>query len=381
MVRGLVMAVFSVVVLAAIALVLVGPRKVEGILPPAVVGLVGDARALVGLGGTDARSGNRPEDFLDIDETGFTAVGPIAARAGNQPVFIKEVISGYSTRGSTGMPAEITTLRPIMGCMPTPPISGSVVGHVTAGRSDLPLALLTYNDTHLATAVQRFVDAYRKTGAATDIDLGALTYQSYDVAVTEINAPVYLVLENGTGNRIWNIHLAPGARIERVVLLGGQQAGVANLDPVVPVEVILSDGLAACGIAPGYGLAAGNALIQSLQSGAMSAAEAEAGLLEIGIRASAYDRWFLDSFGTGAEASRAGFDRGTISVVGPVPLEAEPKAVYVQIAGAKLRMTKDKFFEIRGQVGEGEDFASRVRAIATTFAFGDLANLRQGVEF
>ena len=34
-----------------------------------------------------------------------------------------------------------------------------------------------------------------------------------------------------------------------------------------------------------------------------------------------------------------------------------------------------------GQVAEGQDFAARVRAIATDFAFGNLATLNQGVDF
>jgi hypothetical protein len=44
-------------------------------------------------------------------------------------------------------------------------------------------------------------------------------------------------------------------------------------------------------------------------------------------------------------------------------------------------MTQDAYFEITGQVGQGEDFPGRVKAIATTFAFGDLTSLRQGVNF
>ena len=44
-------------------------------------------------------------------------------------------------------------------------------------------------------------------------------------------------------------------------------------------------------------------------------------------------------------------------------------------------MTQDIYFEIDGQVAEGEDFAGRVKAIATAFAFGDLTTLRQGVSF
>ncbi|MGB3249892.1 MAG: hypothetical protein WBB13_12090, partial [Tabrizicola sp.] len=71
----------------------------------------------------------------------------------------------------------------------------------------------------------------------------------------------------------------------------------------------------------------------------------------------------------------------TVSVVGPQPGEAEPKAVYARVQGSRIRMTQDSYFEIRGQVAEGEDFAGRVKAIATSFAFGDLKALRQGVAF
>ena len=67
-----------------------------------------------------------------------------------------------------------------------------------------------------------------------------------------------------------------------------------------------------------------------------------------------------------------------VAVVGPQPGAAEPKAVYAGVQGAQIRLTQDSYFEIRGQVAEGEDFAGRVKAIATSFAFGDLTTLRQG---
>jgi hypothetical protein len=70
-----------------------------------------------------------------------------------------------------------------------------------------------------------------------------------------------------------------------------------------------------------------------------------------------------------------------VSVVGPVPGEADLKAVYAPIQGARIRMTQDTYFEIRGQSGTDDSFAGRVEAIAKTFAFGDLGYLRQGVSF
>lgn len=373
-------------------LVTLGPRGFEGILPETAIRMLEGGQMPVGGGsGRKAVAGETPEDFLD---PGMRADGPIAAVAGNRPVFIDDVITGYTLRVGADLPAEITTIRPISGCRPTPPTKGARVGHVFGAGTRLDLALLTYGDGTLAAAVQGFVDAYRTSERAKPDDGSGMAYTAYDVAVTETGAPVYLVLETGPGNRIFNVHLAPGAMVERVVVLGGDQVGVANLDPVVPVEVILAPALAECGIEPAYlptadlavsdQAAKGPGLQKAEGSAEASAgqdADAEAALAGLQDRAAAYDRWFLDSFGVEATSTRAGFTGGTISVVGPVPGENDPKAVYAPLQGAKVRTTQDQYFEIRGQGAEGEDFAARVKAIATTFAFGDLGYLRQGVGF
>jgi hypothetical protein len=233
----------------------------------------------------------------------------------------------------------------------------------------------------LASAVQGLVDAYRSSGSTEVSAPSGLAYAAYDVAVTETKAPVYLVLEARTGNLVWNLHLAPGARIERVILLGGAHVGVANLDPVVPVEVLPGPAMAACGIRPAYPLNPGHLFFQSMANGAMSRDEATAKLGAIDDAVAAYDIWFRDSFGVLAEATRAGFDEGSVSVVGSVPTGDAGRAVYAPIEGARIRMTQDQYFDIKGQVAEGADFAGRVKAIATSFAFGDLKTLRQGVAF
>lgn len=382
MVRGPVsFVIVGTILLAGIAVVAVGPRQLAGILPPAAVDFLEDMGGLAQLGSGMPREGDTPADFLADTSDGVIARGPIAAMPGNRPVFISDVLAGHSARVASDIPAEITTIRPIMGCLLTPPSDGTVVGYVTAGQSDLALGLATYNDTDLAAAVQRFVNLYRETGRTEAAMPSDLAYQAYDVAVTETSAPVYLVLETGPGNRLWNIHLAPGARIERVVLLGGEQSGVANLDPLVPVEVLLNDGLAACGIRPAHPLNAGHLLFQSIEAGALSEGEAEARLAARSEAVSAYARWLRDSFDLDASAARAGFDAGMVSVVGPVPATAEARAVYAPVSAARIRTTRDTFFEIAGQVEPGEDFAARVQAIATSFAFGDLRNLRQGADF
>lgn len=313
-----------------------------------------------------------PGQFLVKTPEGLRAEGPIAALAGNRPILIEDAISGYAASADTGVPAMVMAIRPISGCRLTPPAEGTMVGHVTAGESGLALPLSTYDDSNLARGVQDFVDALRAGEADPAAALRGPGYEAYDVVVTETRDPVYLVLENRVGNRIWNIHAAEGVRIERVILLGGGQAGVANLDPVVPVEVILQDGLTECGIRPAY---------ESSPAQASAETGERLSSADLADAARAYDSWFRDSFGVLASETRAGFDFGTISVVGPVPRDAALRAEYASVDGATVRTTRGVYFEIKGQVAEGEDFASRVKAIATTFAFGDLSYLRQGAKF
>lgn len=381
MIRGPIsMLIVGAVLLGVTLLVTLGPKTFERFLPTAVLDVL-DGTSMGGFASMTSAEGAAPADFLRDDPDGMQVTGPIAAMAGNRPVFIKDVITGYGTRVSSDVPAELTTIRPISGCRLTPPLDGTKVGHVTGGMTDLDLPIMTYNDRDLAAAVQVFVNLYRETGSAEVRPPAELAYEVYDVAVTETRTPVYLVLESFVKNRIWNIHLSPGARIERVILLGGTHTGVANLDPVVPVEVLPDDALAACGIQPTYALNPGHRFFEVLANGPGSYKEkAETDFAAMQEAIAAYNIWFRDSFGVRADETRAGFG-GTISVVGTQPGEAEPKAVYAPIQGARIRMTQDSYVEIQGQVASGEDFSARVEAIATSFAFGDLSNLRQGVQF
>jgi hypothetical protein len=366
-------------------------QVLDAFLPTEALAAMETARNAIGVAGEEPEQGAKrvsvgtakdgPDQYLIDGPDGFKIEGPIAAMTGNRPALIKDVIDGYSTQVGSTSPAELMTIRPISGCRLTPPLEGTAVGHVTAGTTGLELPILTYNDTDLAAAVQSFVNLYRESGKTDVAPPAELSYEVYDVAVTEMRAPVYLVLESSVRNRVWNIHLAPGARIERVILLGGVHSGVANLDPVVPVEVLPAAALAACGIQPAYALNPGHRFFQELANGpAPLKAEAEAKFSDMQDSIAAYNTWFRDSFGVRAEETRAGFG-GTISVIGPLPGDGVSKATYSSIQGSRVRMTQDDYVEVQGQAAAGEDFSARVKAIATSFAFGDLATLRQGVQF
>lgn len=382
MVRGLIGLLLVAVVLVAAAVVVIRvPGLAKAVLPAPALDSLRDWGLVAEAGADDPKPslGTRVEDHLSDTAAGLVATPMIAATAGNKPVFIYEVMTGYSGHDGLAVPAEITTIRPILGCRLTRPMPGTLVGHGTAGDSQMPLGITTYSDLHLAGAVQAFADASRKVGPDGVITLDGPRYQAYDVAVTATGAPIYLVLENRSGNRIWNIHVAEGVRIERVVLLGGNQAGVANLDPLVPVEVILGTGLADCGIVPAYAPTPGKLADGDPGEGdqPMSKAELDKAL---GL-AEAYDIWFRDSFEVRASESRVGFDTGMMSVIGPVPTGEAPRPVWASVSGARLRTTHDRFLDIEGQVAAGQDFDGRVRAIAKSLAFGDLGFLTLGGTF
>lgn len=380
------MVVVGVILLAVLALVVGGPRVFETVLPARALAWLDSA----GTGGWDGML-TGAEDAPDTGDAlallrdssdGWKPDGKIAALPGGGAAFVTQVLAGQVTRLDGAKPADVVALAEVEGCAFTPPTAAAAVGHARIdGDTGLDLGLATYGDTDLAHAVQVLVNVYRSRGVAPKSSLSGLRYQAYDIAVTETEKPVYLVLETGPQSRIFNIHLAPGARLERVVLIGGDQVGVANLPGDVPVEAMRAEKAAACGFQPFYRLNPGHLFYQSLAMGAIRADEAQEKERHFAQLAMDWEARFRQSFGVGAaESLSGGWVGGTVAAVGPLPATGAGRAVYAPIEGALLRCTVERYVEFEGQAPE-QGFDARVKAIATAFAWGDLKNLAQGVAY
>lgn len=382
MVRGPVsMVIVGAISLFMFALVSLGPRAFEGLLPEAAIAwleTMGDPQMLMDRGYvTRGEEGRAPLEYLRDSSDGWKVSGPIAGLAGGGAAFIEEVIAGYSSRVSKAETGALTVLTPLEGCSPTPPTDAAAFAHVgLRGDSDMTMALATYNDADLAHALQVMVNVARGRGGLYRPSLAEMGYHAFDVAVTETAAPVYLVVEATTGQQIVNLNLAPGARLERVVLLGGDQIGVANLPAGVPVEVMRRAELSVCGVQLFYPLNPGHLYYQSVANGAIRPDEVAEKEAHFAALADAWESWFWVSFGHGAaETLAGGWIGATAAVAGPLPATPEARAVHTPVKGAAVSLTQDQYLETPALDRAGQGFAARVQAIAAAFAWGDLKNL------
>jgi hypothetical protein len=116
MVRGLVSLVVVLgIVLGAMAYVIRTPDLRDQFLSASATAILREKGVLAAVGAPDGAggTGTTPQDFLFETSDGLVADGPIAASGANQPVFIKDVVSGHSADPGSDIPAEITTIRPM----------------------------------------------------------------------------------------------------------------------------------------------------------------------------------------------------------------------------------------------------------------------------
>ncbi|MFE3837656.1 hypothetical protein [Pseudogemmobacter sonorensis] len=384
MVRGPVsMVIVGIVTLFMFGLVALGPRAFSAILPESVlvyIETMGDAQMMADRGYVPGGGeGRDPMEFLRDTNEGWLVRGPIAALEGGGAAFVTQVLAGHSSSVRGQAPGAIELLTPVAGCDFTPPSEGAHVAHLgIRSARNRDLAISTYDDAALARAVAQYAKAYRERGKAFNRpSASGAAYQAFDVAVTETARPVYLVID-AFYHDSWlvNVHLAPGARVERVILLGGAQMGVANLPAEVPVEVMLRAGLEACGVKPFYPLNPGHAYYAAIVANRLDAeriAQTEAGFLaDAAVWEGAFRRWF----GIAAAESLAGSWRDlAVAVAGPVPATPEGRAVWRPVAGAPARLTSGQYLETPELAAEGRGFAARVEAVTRAFAWGDLENL------
>ncbi|VDC30049.1 hypothetical protein [Pseudogemmobacter humi] len=392
MVRGPVsLAVVAAITLVMFLFVAMGPRAFERVLPERAMLWLETAMnsTIRSMDGGAWYKGNPSEPMSYVDSTNRAprVTGPILVTDDGGAAMILDVIEGRLTGLAKDSPAKLVRLEPAQACLPVPPSAGAVFRHIVlTGNSGHEIGLSTYGEAELARGVQALVDEIRGRKSARLSDMGWYPWRSFDVAVTETARPVYLVAEVERGYQSWdasrilNFHLAPGATVERVVLIGGLYHGVAGLPEEVPVEIFPAAHLAKCGAAPTYVSEAAPG-----EKGGPSKMELPGGLPESMIEeakdrqeawneaARAWRARFHEMFGHDPTVTAVGrWDDLTAALIGPLPAE-DARLAWTPIAGARVRLSADTYLETYSDAKGETGYRKRVEAIAAAFAGGDLA--------
>lgn len=362
----------------------------------------GDFAAQAGY--TDARSGSAlvfsmggqsgkahategPGRHLRTQQGELVATGPIAATDTNAPVWIEDVLDGWRQTSPAQVPARVADLPLLPGCDFTAPAQGAKVGNVRAAESSTYAGFWTHDDAERIAAVEVFLRTYKAYGkgsvnSSTD---SAQAYQTYDIAVTETERPVHLVIQSSRPRQLFNLHLAPGARLSGVSIIGSEAVAVANLPDGLPVEAVTRAQLAECGLNPSLGSLVPQGGPQTTVSdgpsdGSSTWNDAAERATERADAKRAYADWFTAEFGRGPTHGLAGWDLGRVSVIGPVPATPEGRALFRPVAGADVRIQHLGHLYIAGVHAFPQAYRADVEALATQLAGGDLAAIRAAKE-
>lgn len=314
-----------------------------------------DLRGGLGLGGSGGRLSDVP--------TGQRLPSPGIALANGGVGDVRDVSSFFEATVESETPSAAVALEEMNDCAFRAPRAGEVVGNVHVGRGGLPTPVSALSRQRLADMALAEIRHARGGPVPAPVE-DPEPMRAVDVFITERNAPVYLILQSGEADVLWNVQPSPGARISSVAVIAAGQVGLLLPAPGVPVQVLRTGGKPGCAARPARRPDPGWSIFRS---GGASLEEYQAAF-------DAYDAWFRDRFGIGAEANVVGFQETAHALVGPVPPLYE-KVLQNRLAGARIAVTDVELVA----VGPGEARTGRagaaVRRLATAAAGGDLASL------
>jgi hypothetical protein len=320
-------------------------------LPTGLAGL----RSGLGVGSSGGRLSSVP--------MGQRLPSPGIALANGGVGNVRDVSSFFEPTVESETPSAAVALAEMNGCAFRSPRAGEVIGNVHVGRGGLPTPVSALSRSHLAEMALAEVRAARG-GAAPPAVEDPEPMRAVDVFITERNAPVYLILQSGEGDVLWNVQPSPGARIAHVAVIAAGQVGLLVPDAGVPVQVLRTGEEPSCAARPARKPDPGWGIFR----GGDASVEDHTAAFE------AYDAWFRDHFGIGAEANVIGFHETSHALVGPVPAPYD-KVLQNRLAGAQISVTDVELVA----VGPGEARTGRaqaaVRRLTTAAAGGDLASL------
>lgn len=343
-----------------------------------------------------AGSGARPADRAEGSPSSYVkhyasidrALGPIMATQGD-PVFLGDVFADWRVSSAKEVLGAPLFIEERSDCRVTPPAPGARVYNIALDEPTQDIGLFAYARADLILATSTWIDRVQGAEAPSERILSPkpeiFGFEVVDIAVTETEAPVHLVLQSVAGERpmalsalntIANIHLAPGAHISGVTLLGGDAMAVANLPDGTPVEAISRDTMLECGL-ENRALRRLRYEVNKETRDSMTLTDEEIAALHnrADAKARAFNDWFEVQFGTRSVETRFGYESGRGALAGPVPGNEAARLAFSPLAGADFQVFSPGPLMRHGHDNWEDEFRAAILALAADMAGGDIALL------
>jgi hypothetical protein len=190
-----------------------------------------------------------PAQQVSPGRAGTRAGWDIALDLSMKPHFIQTLVSGFKHEHHA-LPKSIGYVPAMPNCVYAGPEAGSKVVYLTASRGQISSNIHTFNTKEVREAAEQFVKDWRTAGEERRVGLSSslAPLAIMNVVVTDTSAPIHLVL--GGPKAVFNLQLAPGARVSGVSLIGVEDIGVANLPEGVPLNAMGPAAVKRCGAEP-----------------------------------------------------------------------------------------------------------------------------------
>jgi hypothetical protein len=325
------------------------------------------AAATMLAGCSDEAPTGDPAKRLRTELRGYDAPIGVLMGANEKPYWVQSAVAGFRPARKDDYPAVVETMKYSGGCKFMPPRPDELVEKVHVDSSRMQSAVYVASRDSVGERTKQYIENYKAGQDIIPANIGDDRMGLVDVIVTETSKPIYLVLAYSSST-IFNVQLAPGAKLSRVALVGHGAAGVANVDPSVPMAVLNGRSMEMCGVSPIREPKDHWAFVRNVKEDPNLK---EALAKNYGWYGK-FSGWYRENFGVPSEPDSIGASEASHVLVGPLPDTLEARVPFKSLEGSRLVLSKTDF----AFVGSASDYDDKIRSYiieqATRAAGGDL---------
>ena len=298
----------------------------------------------------------------------------VALAHGERVFWRAAITNGFVSLKESEQPGKISWIVPVTNCSVPPMPAGARVTHVSTESIFDKTPIFTFNQNQVTERAQRYVQRWRAEGRdpGWETDAGGDAFKPGHVFVTDASKPHVLVLY-GT-KVLWNIVAAPGVKIDLIVLLSRNGAGVANLPQGTKLHAISNAGLDSCRLWPILPVTTQSGTAERAAEGDSSARQALASRRQA---FNTFADWFRTSFGVSMLENSIGGERVANALIGPVPANPAARLPYKGLKGAEIHLTRADHFVFGSIQTYRTKSMEVIEPVARRLAGGDLNSLNK----